>query len=81
MFYPVLPDKDMLRASSSSLWELGGTTKQGHGLPQFSPAMTLNCKHTHEITYQNLHIVSAPVCRAHLPPFKKKKKSVHTDRR
>lgn len=45
MFYPALPDKDMSQTSNSLLWELGGTTEQGHRLPQF---MTGNCKLTQE---------------------------------
>nr|BAE20940.1 unnamed protein product [Mus musculus]BAE42859.1 unnamed protein product [Mus musculus] len=83
MFYPALPDKDMLQTSRSLLWEPGGTTQQGRRLPQFSPAMTPNCKHTQENHPPKLtHCFCTSAQVSPSSPFKKerkKEKSVHTD--
>lgn len=62
----------MLQTSSGFLGEPGETAKQGRRLPQFSPAMTPNCKHTQENHLPKLtHVVSAPVCRVSPSSLKK----------
>lgn len=62
----------MLQTNSGFLGEPGETAKQGRRLPQFSPAMTPNCKHTQENHLPKLtHVVSAPVCRVSPSSLKK----------
>lgn len=48
MFYPGSTRQRHAPDKQRFLGELGETAKQGRRLPQFSPAMTPNCKHTQE---------------------------------